>query len=269
MNPSRICRTIVVGQQASVVRRILFILSYFIRCNEVFEHNEELSPTESGSFFGVMHDIEEDRVEDLIARQLTSSSSESKGIAIPKKKIEGRMALSPPIYPDAVNGNPRRRSTPLAPVSDSTYVKHKDSLKQQQARNRDEQESATDMAEQRRSLLVGARDTPTALSSLAMRNSKTVNKGNPAQSTQNETRDGSLSNGVNSHPLNSASESTTLSSSPVDLMPEIPPSNAKNGDANPKPHATEELELTSLQRVEAFSAQHIDLECCLAVPMPK
>jgi hypothetical protein len=30
------CRTIIYGAHANTVRRILFVLSYFIRCNEVF-----------------------------------------------------------------------------------------------------------------------------------------------------------------------------------------------------------------------------------------
>ncbi|KAG1122053.1 hypothetical protein G6F42_011841 [Rhizopus arrhizus] len=38
--PSRITRTIVVGLRSSVVRRILYILTYFIRCNEVYENTE-------------------------------------------------------------------------------------------------------------------------------------------------------------------------------------------------------------------------------------
>ncbi|KAF9085874.1 Folliculin-interacting protein 1, partial [Mortierella sp. GBA35] len=38
---SRISRTIVVGSNGSFVRRLLFILSYFIRCNEVFQRVTE------------------------------------------------------------------------------------------------------------------------------------------------------------------------------------------------------------------------------------
>ncbi|KAG0234688.1 Folliculin-interacting protein 1 [Actinomortierella wolfii] len=39
---SSVSRTIVVGTQASFVRRLLYILSYFIRCNEVFQRVIEL-----------------------------------------------------------------------------------------------------------------------------------------------------------------------------------------------------------------------------------
>jgi len=39
-----ICRTIVYGAHANTVRRILFVLSYFIRCNEVFENKENADP---------------------------------------------------------------------------------------------------------------------------------------------------------------------------------------------------------------------------------
>src|SRR4051812_4400555 len=39
-------RTIIVGNDASVVRRILFVLSYFIRCNEVYENVEHMIPVD-------------------------------------------------------------------------------------------------------------------------------------------------------------------------------------------------------------------------------
>ncbi|EDV26092.1 uncharacterized protein TRIADDRAFT_55844 [Trichoplax adhaerens] len=37
---TRICRTIVVGKNAPVVRNILYLLSYFIRCSEIYEDDE-------------------------------------------------------------------------------------------------------------------------------------------------------------------------------------------------------------------------------------
>ncbi|KAK9722006.1 hypothetical protein K7432_003011 [Basidiobolus ranarum] len=42
-SPSRLCRVIVVGTSAPFVKRILYILSYLLRCNEVFENVEELA----------------------------------------------------------------------------------------------------------------------------------------------------------------------------------------------------------------------------------
>ncbi|RIA99599.1 folliculin-interacting protein middle domain-containing protein [Glomus cerebriforme] len=45
--PSIMSRTIIVGKDANTVRRILFVLSYFIRCNEVYERMEHLVPVES------------------------------------------------------------------------------------------------------------------------------------------------------------------------------------------------------------------------------
>ncbi|KAI9282210.1 folliculin-interacting protein middle domain-containing protein [Sporodiniella umbellata] len=48
--PSRITRTIVTGLQPSLVRRILYILTYFIRCNEVYETTEDRCPTEDSIF---------------------------------------------------------------------------------------------------------------------------------------------------------------------------------------------------------------------------
>ncbi|ORY06943.1 hypothetical protein K493DRAFT_332904 [Basidiobolus meristosporus CBS 931.73] len=40
-NPPKLCRVIVVGTNATFVKRILYILSYLLRCNEVFENVEE------------------------------------------------------------------------------------------------------------------------------------------------------------------------------------------------------------------------------------
>ncbi|CAG8502100.1 25966_t:CDS:10 [Dentiscutata erythropus] len=42
--PSIMSRTIIVGTDENTVRRILFILSYFIRCNEIFERSEDVIP---------------------------------------------------------------------------------------------------------------------------------------------------------------------------------------------------------------------------------
>ncbi|CAG8464876.1 4862_t:CDS:2 [Acaulospora colombiana] len=39
-------RTIVIGSDANTVRRILFLLSYFIRCNEVDENIEDMTPSD-------------------------------------------------------------------------------------------------------------------------------------------------------------------------------------------------------------------------------
>ncbi|CAB4377792.1 hypothetical protein RhiirA5_498721 [Rhizophagus irregularis] len=45
--PSIMSRTIIVGKDVNTVRRILFVLSYFIRCNEVYERMEHMTPIES------------------------------------------------------------------------------------------------------------------------------------------------------------------------------------------------------------------------------
>ncbi|ORY03119.1 hypothetical protein K493DRAFT_75435 [Basidiobolus meristosporus CBS 931.73] len=49
-SPSRLCRVIVVGTSATFVKRLLYILSYLLRCNEVFENVEELSADDISSF---------------------------------------------------------------------------------------------------------------------------------------------------------------------------------------------------------------------------
>lgn len=40
-------RSIIVGKDVNTVRRILFVLSYFIRCNEVYERMEHIIPVEN------------------------------------------------------------------------------------------------------------------------------------------------------------------------------------------------------------------------------
>ncbi|KAI9365325.1 folliculin-interacting protein middle domain-containing protein [Pilaira anomala] len=85
--PSRITRTIVVGLRPSLVRRILYILTYFIRCNEVFENTESrtknlTSSNSSDSIFSNELDDNnsEHKFEDKIVRHLTG---DVESIAIP------------------------------------------------------------------------------------------------------------------------------------------------------------------------------------------
>lgn len=90
--PSRITRTIVVGLRPSVVRRILYILTYFIRCNEVYENTESrtivkkdmlsTSVSTDSIFSRELDDTNsEHKFEDKIARHLTG---DVESIAIPR-----------------------------------------------------------------------------------------------------------------------------------------------------------------------------------------
>ena len=76
-SPGRIARTIVVGQKSGLVRRILYILTYFIRCNEVYENVETmLCPDPDTSIFSVDQREKDDasKLEDKIVKQLISTS---------------------------------------------------------------------------------------------------------------------------------------------------------------------------------------------------
>lgn len=91
-NPGRITRTIVVGKNASLVRRILYILTYLIRCNEVYENLETRSESDSGNIFS--HEREMDntyasRLEDKIVKQLVGSTTDVESIAIPRTQDGG------------------------------------------------------------------------------------------------------------------------------------------------------------------------------------
>lgn len=90
--PSRITRTIVVGLRPSVVRRILYILTYFIRCNEVYENTESrtivkkdmlsTSASTDSIFSRELDDANsEHKFEDKIVRHLTG---DVESIAIPR-----------------------------------------------------------------------------------------------------------------------------------------------------------------------------------------
>ncbi|KAG2182199.1 hypothetical protein INT43_007126, partial [Umbelopsis isabellina] len=85
---SRMARTIVVGQQPAIVRRIIYVLSYFIRCNEVYDNMEVLATdVDSGSIFGREFNMDDanSEMEDHIVKQLMGSS-ESKSINIPRRR---------------------------------------------------------------------------------------------------------------------------------------------------------------------------------------
>ncbi|KAJ2959441.1 hypothetical protein NQZ79_g5074 [Umbelopsis isabellina] len=87
-NRSRMARTIVVGQQPAIVRRIIYVLSYFIRCNEVYDNMEVLATdVDSGSIFGRDFNMDDanNEMEDHIVKQLMGSS-ESKSINIPRRR---------------------------------------------------------------------------------------------------------------------------------------------------------------------------------------
>ncbi|KAG0165439.1 Folliculin-interacting protein 1 [Apophysomyces sp. BC1015] len=89
--PSRITRTIVVGRRANIVRRILYILSYLIRCNEVYENLQSLSDVDSEKIFSQERGMDDScvsKLEDKIVRQLIGSSTDVESIAIPKKSSE-------------------------------------------------------------------------------------------------------------------------------------------------------------------------------------
>ncbi|OZJ04588.1 hypothetical protein BZG36_02760 [Bifiguratus adelaidae] len=101
--PGRVSRTIVVGQDASVVQRLLYVLTYFIRCNEVYETVECRAniPGDPGNLFATRY-ADEDQLGDLEdqignallgKRSSVDHTSESRkgGVDIPK----GGRARSP------------------------------------------------------------------------------------------------------------------------------------------------------------------------------
>ncbi|GAB5592189.1 hypothetical protein Unana1_07089 [Umbelopsis nana] len=110
---SRMARTIVVGQQPAVVRRMIYVLSYFIRCNEVYDNLEVLATdNDSNSIFGkefTMDDVNSE-MEDHIVQQLMGSA-ESKSINIPRKRGEGSSYLGEiPVVSPIGNTSPRMKS---------------------------------------------------------------------------------------------------------------------------------------------------------------
>jgi len=72
-------RTIIVGTDVNTVRRILFVLSYFIRCNEVYERMENMIPTECQSEERKKVQVKpENNLQDNISSKISSSEAASK-----------------------------------------------------------------------------------------------------------------------------------------------------------------------------------------------
>ncbi|GAN11073.1 hypothetical protein MAM1_0464d10628 [Mucor ambiguus] len=119
--PSRITRTIVVGLRPSVVRRMLYILTYFIRCNEVYENTESrtivkkdmlsTSVSTDSIFSRELDDTNsEHKFEDKIVRHLTG---DVESIAIPRNTS----ARSPVSTATAMNALSINRDTYAASSS--------------------------------------------------------------------------------------------------------------------------------------------------------
>ncbi|OAD66439.1 hypothetical protein PHYBLDRAFT_183874 [Phycomyces blakesleeanus NRRL 1555(-)] len=116
--PSRITRTIVIGQKASTVRRILYILSYLIRCNEVYENFESLLDPETVDLFGCERGGDESfalKLEDKIVRQLIGSSTDLESIAIPKTQQRPDLQTYPTESPESITTNSNSTSLSTTP----------------------------------------------------------------------------------------------------------------------------------------------------------
>ncbi|KAI9310984.1 folliculin-interacting protein middle domain-containing protein [Dichotomocladium elegans] len=99
-SPGRITRTVVVGKRSSLVRRILYVLTYLIRCNEVYENVESLSEPDPRNIFSQERDMDNtyvSRLEDKIVKQLIGLATDVESIAIPR-------AQNMP-SPDSTGGN--------------------------------------------------------------------------------------------------------------------------------------------------------------------
>ncbi|KAF8935820.1 Folliculin-interacting protein 1, partial [Haplosporangium bisporale] len=113
---SRISRTIVVGSSSSFVRRLLYILSYFIRCNEVFQLVTEIKedpdsllnqPKPSRS----PYDIQEDQ-------ESGSPATMVRSISIPKRPRIDTMAARGSVRLTSI-GEP---TTPTLPHHQSSHL---------------------------------------------------------------------------------------------------------------------------------------------------
>ncbi|KAG0299290.1 Folliculin-interacting protein 2 [Dissophora globulifera] len=148
---SRISRTIVVGSNGSFVRRLLFILSYFIRCNEVFQRTTEfkedpdsllnpLPPTPRSTY-----DLPEDHESGSPATMMRSISipkrpridtfSVARASSISRGSLSSRLtAINEPTTPVLPHHPDRDRPTtptvPRRPLIDTTRprIETKDSI---------------------------------------------------------------------------------------------------------------------------------------------
>lgn len=103
---TRITRTIVVGERASLVRRILFVLTYLIRCNEIYENIETVTdPVSPGNIFAREYAVDDKfvtRLEDRIARQLMGSTTDVESIAIPRAQHQRNDEYQPSESPESL-----------------------------------------------------------------------------------------------------------------------------------------------------------------------
>ncbi|XP_064621785.1 folliculin-interacting protein 1-like isoform X2 [Lineus longissimus] len=87
--PPKICRTMVVGKKQDLICKLLYILSYFIRCSEVYENIESLEEIRDDELdfldrsmdrnvFGDMLPIKEDRTPEMSPKHSVSSIDEQK-----------------------------------------------------------------------------------------------------------------------------------------------------------------------------------------------
>ncbi|ORE22065.1 hypothetical protein BCV71DRAFT_241318 [Rhizopus microsporus] len=103
--PSRITRTLVIGLRPSLVRRILYILTYFIRCNEVYENTESrIKSMADDSIFNqeVKEDSDDAQFEDKIVQHLTG---DVESIAIPNSQNQKRDIVYSSLESNRCNNN--------------------------------------------------------------------------------------------------------------------------------------------------------------------
>ncbi|KAI8370554.1 folliculin-interacting protein middle domain-containing protein [Radiomyces spectabilis] len=124
--PSTIARTIVVGRKASLVRRVLYILSYLIRCNEVYESLETLSDAESEYIFGREQGLDDtlaSKLEDKIVRQLIGSTTDVESIAIPNTQRDVDPQLyNPTESPESLTDHSNATSFSSTPVNNHAFM---------------------------------------------------------------------------------------------------------------------------------------------------
>ncbi|KAF9578981.1 Folliculin-interacting protein 1, partial [Lunasporangiospora selenospora] len=138
---SRVSRTIVVGSNASFVRRLLYLLSYFIRCNEVFlcvtEFKDEpeslLSPPKATRNPFDLHEDEESGSPATMMRSISIpkrpkiDTFASRGSVISRSSVSSRLTSigepTTPVLPNQLNQQGDRPLTPLTqsrPLFDTT-----------------------------------------------------------------------------------------------------------------------------------------------------
>eukprot|EP00127_Corallochytrium_limacisporum_P006778 Clim_evm48s235 gene=Clim_evmTU48s235 len=113
---NRLARTLIVGRDANLIRKILHILTYFIRCNEVFEDDFKLDGLERGEFLNLDEEVDSmhSRSEAEDTEQLTLHATAQMAQARAAEKLAAKIAREKTLQTDGSEEVPETSQSNLS-----------------------------------------------------------------------------------------------------------------------------------------------------------